>query len=161
MISRLASITRRRWGTEMIVACAVVLLAGCTGLSQAEKDSIRASVSAVLDAQVSAWNAGDIDEFMRTYWQSDELRFASGGTVKEGWEATLERYRTVYPDKAAMGQLTFDILDIQVVTREVAVVFGAWNLQRAQGDLSGLYTLLLHEINGRWLIVHDHTSRAR
>ena len=161
MISRLVSITRRRWGMETIVAGAVFLLTGCTGLSQAEKVSIRGSVTAVLGAQVAAWNAGDIDDFMETYWQSDELRFASGGTVKEGWEVTLERYRTVYPDKAAMGQLTFDILDIQVVTREVAVVFGAWNLQRAQGDLSGLYTLLLHEINGRWLIVHDHTSRAR
>ena len=161
MISRLASITRRRWGTEMIVAGAVVLLAGCTGLSQAEKDSIRASVTAVLGVQVAAWNAGDIDQFMQTYWQSDELRFASGGTVKVGWEATLERYRTVYPDKPAMGQLTFDILDIQTVARDVAVVFGAWNLQRAVGDLSGLYTLLVHEIDGRWLIVHDHTSTAR
>ncbi len=87
MISRIVSSTRRRWGTEMIAVGAVFLLTGCTGLSRAEKDSIRASVTAVLGAQVAAWNAGDIDQFMQTYWQSDELRFASGGTVKVGWEA--------------------------------------------------------------------------
>ncbi len=137
-----------------------LLLAGCAGLSEAEKDSIRASVTAVLDAQVAAWNAGDIDAFMKTYWPSDELRFASGGTVKEGWTATLERYRTTYPDRAAMGELRFDVLDLQVVARDVAMVFGAWNLRRAQGDLSGLYTLLVRRIDGQWLIVHDHTSRA-
>ncbi len=51
MISRIVSSTRRRWGTEMIAVGAVFLLTGCTGLSRAEKDSIRASVTAVLGGE--------------------------------------------------------------------------------------------------------------
>lgn len=156
-----SSVRRWRWEARLLEVSIVALFAGCAGLSGAKKESVRAAVREVLEAQVSAWNAGDIDEFMMTYWPSEKLRFASGGTVKEGWEATLERYRTTYPGKAAMGELTFDVLDIDVVARDVAIVFGAWKLSRAQDELSGLYTLVVKKIEGRWLVVHDHTSRAR
>ena len=157
---RIATWRTRATATRAALLAAGLLDAGCAGLTESERDSVRASVTAVLDAQVAAWNVGDIDAFMKTYWPSDELRFASGGTVKRGWTATLERYRTTYPSKAAMGELSFDVLDIQVLDRDAAMVFGAWHLQRAQGNLSGLYTLLVRRIDGRWLIVHDHTSMA-
>lgn len=153
--------SRGAWSHRVSAVLAVIVLfAGCVGPTPIEKDSIIASVTAVLAAQVAAWNAGDIERFMQTYWQSDDLCFASGGTVNRGWEATLERYRTTYPDRAAMGQLTFDLLDVQVLAEDAAVVFGSWRLRRAGEDLSGLYTLVIRKLDGRWLIVHDHTSVA-
>ena len=60
----------------------------------------------MLDAQVAAWNAGSVRGFMDGYARTDSLRFASGGTVHTGWQATLDRYRRSYPDHAAMGTLT-------------------------------------------------------
>ena len=77
-----------------------------------------AAVRQVLDEQVAAWNRGDIEGFMEGYWQSDSLRFASGGTVRYGWQETLEGYQRGYPDRAAMGTLTFSDLDVAMTAVE-------------------------------------------
>lgn len=118
----------------------------------------------VLTRQVEAWNAGDIDTYMAGYWQSEDLRFASGGSVQHGWQTTLERYHRSYPDRAAMGQLTFADLDIRLLHETHALVFGQWQLQRGgdYADIGGLFTLIFEYQREEqvWRIVHDHTSTA-
>ena len=78
------------------------------GDQESEAASLQAFAN-LLDAQVAAWNRGDIQGFMQGYWQSDSLRFASGGTVRRGWDDTLARYLSTYPDRSAMGQLAFEV----------------------------------------------------
>src|SRR5262245_32100078 len=51
-------------------------------------------IISVLEAQIAAWNRGDLEAFMQSYWQSPELRFASGSTPVRGWASALRRYRT-------------------------------------------------------------------
>jgi uncharacterized protein (TIGR02246 family) len=120
------------------------------------------AVRAVLKAQVAAWNAGNIEEFMNGYWQSDSLRFASSGSVKCGWKTTLERYKTTYPNKAAMGILTFTNLECTVLSADAAIVFGTWELQRTIDGKTdrphGLFTLTFRKLSQGWCIIHDHTS---
>lgn len=120
----------------------------------------RAAIRALLQDQVEAWNRGDIEAFMAGYARTDSLRFASGGNVYRGWQAALDRYRTTYPDRAAMGTLAFDRLDVQVLAPRTALVFGAWRLTRAADAPNGLFTLLLKRRPEGWRIVHDHTSSA-
>lgn len=112
----------------------------------------------VLDTQVQAWNTGNIEEFMQGYWQSDSLRFASGGNVKRGWKTTLERYQKSYPNKAAMGKLTFSNLEMTMLAPDAALVFGRWQLQREKDTPGGLFTLTFRKIGNDWKIIHDHTS---
>ncbi len=150
----------KRFNLKVFEVVLVALLAGCCTLSDDEKVGIRAAVGEVLEKQVAAWNAGSIDAFMTTYWASEKLRFASGGSVKHGWDATRERYRITYPDQEAMGEVTFDVHAVDVLAADAALVFGEWKLTRTADELSGLYTLIVRKIDGRWLIVHDHTSRA-
>jgi uncharacterized protein (TIGR02246 family) len=119
-----------------------------------------AEIRAVLEAQTAAWNRGDIDGFMQGYDQSDSLRFASGGTITRGWQAALERYKKHYPDRAAMGTLTFTLIEIKVLSPDAAVVFGQWELARAQDHPHGLFTLTLQRETEGWRIVADHTSSA-
>lgn len=121
------------------------------------------AVRAVLDAQVQAWNAGKIEDFMQGYWQSDSLRFASGGNVQRGWQMTLERYKKGYPDKTAMGKLTFSNLETSVLSTDAVLVFGKWELQREQDKTDkdrphGLFTLTFRKMAQGWKIIHDHTS---
>ncbi len=71
-------------------------VAGLVALGFAPVPEPKDAVRAVLDAQVAAWNKGDLDSFMAGYWKAPELSFYSGGTVTKGWEATLERYRKRY-----------------------------------------------------------------
>lgn len=140
-----------------------VSLAACTNTEpRAAPDRFEAAeaVRAVLDAQVAAWNQGSVRDFMDGYARTDSLRFASGGNVRTGWQATLDGYERSYPDGAAMGTLSFDSLDVRVLSPTWAVVFGRWRLDRAADTPHGLFTLLFEKRAEGWRIVHDHTSAA-
>ena len=119
-----------------------------------------ASIRAVLDAQVQAWNAGKLEEFMMGYWRSPKLTFFSGGRKLSGWDATLERYRKNYQSEGKeMGKLKFTDLDIQLLGASAAVVRGRFELTMSDGkELSGLYTLVFRKFTNGWKIIHDHTS---
>ncbi len=112
----------------------------------------------LLTVQTEAWNRGDLEGFMQTYWKSDSLMFIGKNGIKWGWQETLENYKKGYPDTTAMGKLSFDILVIKKLSPEYYYVVGKWMLFRTIGDLSGHYNLLLRKINGRWVIVADHSS---
>jgi len=118
-------------------------------------------IMAVLMEQQSAWNKGDIELYMKGYYKSDSLRFASGGNVTYGWETTLNRYKKGYPDKETMGILQFSEINIKLLSDESAMVFGKWELQRKQDHPWGLFTLIFKKTGCGWRIIHDHTSAAR
>jgi len=127
------------------------------GTSETEEDRILA----VLNAQEDAWNRGDIDGYMQSYWQSPDLRFASGGTVVHGWQATRDRYHARYSNRDLMGQLSTLDLEISLFgLGENAVAHGGWALARADDHPSGLFTLILRKIDGDWKIVSDTTTLA-
>lgn len=122
----------------------------------------RAAIRELLMRQQDAWNAGEIEAFMADYVKSDTLRFTSGASVRYGWNSALERYYTTYPDRAAMGTLTFDDLKIDVLSPEWALVFGSWHLVRGGEweDIGGVYTLLMTRTPDGWKVLYDHTSQA-
>jgi ketosteroid isomerase-like protein len=112
----------------------------------------------VMHNQQLAWNRGDIDAFMQGYWKSDSLLFVGTSAPAYGWQTTLDHYKKSYPDKAAMGILSFDILKVQVLDSENAFVLGAWHLKREKDMPGGYFTLWFRKIKGEWKIVADHTS---
>jgi uncharacterized protein (TIGR02246 family) len=112
----------------------------------------------LLSVQTEAWNRGDLEGFMQTYWKSDSLMFIGKNGVKWGWQETLDNYRKGYPDTVAMGKLSFEIIQVKRLSVMYFYVVGKWMLKRSMGDLSGHYDLLLRKIKGRWVIVADHSS---
>ncbi len=148
-----------------ILAGAVFLfVAACAtspaALTDKEKASETAAITALLEAQDVAWNKGDIDGFMQGYWQSPELRFASGGTVTRGYDQTVARYKTTYSTPGLMGTLETGDHEIIVLSPDAAIAHGHWQLTRAVDAPSGLYTLVLRKIDGNWRIVSDTTTSA-
>lgn len=129
-------------------------------ISVADKRASETAIRAVLARQAAAWNRGDIDAFMQDYWKSEQLRFASGGTVTRGWQGTIDRYKARYTDRAAMGTLSFTGLDVEVLAPDAAIVHGAWALERAGDRPSGLYTLVFRDFGAGWVIVSDTTTSA-
>ena len=67
-------------------------------------------IKKLMTTQSEAWNRGDIDGFMTTYWKSEKLQFIGSKGATYGWQNTLDRYKKSYPSKEAMGFLTFDII---------------------------------------------------
>ncbi len=147
----------RRALVGLLVACAAPSLA-----AEASPSDPRAGVRAVLDAQVEAWNRGDLEGFMAGYWRSPELVFCSGATVTKGWQATLERYRKRYQAEGReMGTLRFESVEVLPFGPDAAAVRGAFRLRMKDGqEPHGLFTLLVRRTDGAWRIVHDHTSSA-
>jgi ketosteroid isomerase-like protein len=111
-----------------------------------------------MNEQLNAWNSGNIDLFMHTYWQSDSLLFVGSTKPTYGWQTTLEHYKQAYPDTAAMGKLSFNLLQLKQLSPVYYFVMGEWHLKRSPGDLGGYFTLLFKKINDHWQIIVDHTS---
>jgi len=157
-----------------IAACAITVIVACIGniraqeiqdtesavridLESAVEDDVEA-IRNVLLTQQAAWNEGDYEGFMEGYWKSDSLTFASGGTFNRGWQTTLENYMIRYPDRAAMGVLTFTLYEIKLLSETDGFVFGRFELERGKDRPSGVFTLLLKKFGRDWKVVFDHTS---
>jgi ketosteroid isomerase-like protein len=116
------------------------------------------TIRSILSEQTVQWNNGNIDAFMKGYWNSDSLLFVGKSGATYGYNRTLQNYKKNYPDAANMGKLTFNILKVQQVASDCYFVLGKWALARTVGDVSGHYTLLFKKIGGQWVIVVDHSS---
>lgn len=126
-------------------------------LAQTNQEETKA-ITSMLRQQEIAWNQGNIPAFMQSYLPGEDLKFIGKNGITQGWKATLNRYLSAYPDRASMGQLAFDLLEIQQ-EGNMAWVLGHWQLTRPEkGDVGGHFTLLLRKVKGQWLIVRDHTS---
>lgn len=125
--------------------------------SESQKAKIADDIRAVMDKQAADWNRGDIPAFMEGYWKSDQLTFVSTRVTK-GWQQTLDNYKRSYPDKSAMGTLTFSDLEVTVLSKDAALVLGSWSLKREKDNPGGKFTLIFRKLKDGWRIVHDHTS---
>lgn len=117
------------------------------------------AIRAVLDAQVAAWNRGDLEGYMDGYQRSPDIVFISGDRVTRGWKTVLERYKRSYDTREKMGVLKFSDVEITILSTDAALVLGRWQL-RTKDEPRGRFTLLFRRTRDGWRIVHDHTSSA-
>lgn len=142
------------------VSCVTVIL-NLDVRGQSESDDqvkLREEIQQILDLQVEAWNDGNVDKFMETYWKSEKLSFSSGGKTTRGWQATLDRYKIRYDTREKMGTLSFDELEVSALGADHALVLGNWNLQRENDEPHGNFSLILKRFDNGWKIIHDHSS---
>jgi len=153
---------RRVWGA-LSLALGVFLLVQDRVFAKPtdEHKAEREAISAILSAQQTAWNRGDVDAFLVGYWRSPELTFSGSSGVARGWDGVRARYKKNYPDKTAMGKLDFSELEFRFLGPDVALVLGKWHLQREKDELGGVFTLVWQRFPDGWKIIHDHTSAVR
>jgi ketosteroid isomerase-like protein len=116
------------------------------------------AIRKLMSEQTTAWNRGNIDHFMKGYWENDSLMFIGKSGITYGWNNTLNNYKKGYPDTASMGKLTFTLIQVKMLSKEYYHVTGKWFLKRSVGDVAGYFTLLFRKISGRWVIISDHSS---
>ena len=136
----------------LIVICCLVTFAA-TAQNKNEQQ-----IKKMLAAQVTEWNKGNIEGYMKGYWDNDSLLFIGSKGPRYGYKETLEKYKLAYPDTAHMGKLTSTIISMQQLSADYYFILGSWALERSVGNVSGSYTLLLRKIKGVWVIVCDHSS---
>jgi ketosteroid isomerase-like protein len=139
-------------------AALLLALAACAG-SRTFTAADRVAIEMVLTTQQAAWNRGDLDAYMDGYARSPELVFTSGGQIRRGWDETARKYRERYgQDRSSMGTLDFEILGVQPLGADGAVVLGRWRLDGTPQAGGGVFSVVLERRPEGWRIVHDHTS---
>ena len=142
----------------ILLTMLLILGAMSVTFAQTKDEKIKSDVRKVMDEQVAAWNKGDIEGFMKGYWNSPQMTFVSGDNVTKGWQPTLERYKKSYDSRAKMGVLSFTDLEITVTSKGSAVVIGRFTLVRETDKPTGMFTLNFRKFKDGWKIILDHTS---
>ena len=133
------------------------LLLCATPLLFAQDGEIRA----MLANSQAAWNRGDLVAFASDYEDSPDTTFIGKEVTHGGTEAILARYRAHYPSREAMGTLTFSEIAVRVLTPDLVLANGKYELKRTAaggGDASGRFTLVIRKTPKGWKIIHDHSS---
>lgn len=89
-----------------------------------------ADVNQVLDEQLQGWNEGNIDKFMQGYIKDSSVRFITNKRVKTSWQEITDSYKKNYPNKDAMGQLSFYRDEVRWINESayIAQVIGRWQV---------------------------------
>jgi len=126
--------------------------------AQANKDE--KEIIDLLNRQTVSWNKGDLNEFMSGYWHNDSLMFVGKNGITYGYTNALNNYKKNYDSPEKKGKLFFEIIKVKKLSAEYYWVLGKYFLKRTIGDASGNYTLLFRKINGKWMIIADHSSSS-
>jgi uncharacterized protein (TIGR02246 family) len=129
----------------------------CTPLLFAQADDIRA----MMDKSQANWNRGDLAAFAADYEDSPDTTFVGKEVTRGGTAAVLARYQAHYPNREAMGTLTYSELSIRVLAPDIVLADGKFFLRRTAaggGDASGRFTLVIRKTPRGWKIIHDHSS---
>jgi uncharacterized protein (TIGR02246 family) len=121
----------------------------------------REDIHAMLKNSEAAWNRGDLVAFSEDYEDAPETTFIGRDVVRGGKKAILGRYRQRYPNREAMGALTFSEIEVRPLAAGLALATGKYELKRTAaggGDASGRFTLVLRKTPSGWKIIHDHSS---
>jgi ketosteroid isomerase-like protein len=151
-----------RLGFRTTCLLAAAITVGACAPKGPTPEAMVAAADAVDQAFLTAFNAGDVDALMATYWNSPELvnigLAGMGGLgwddTKAGWEMTL----------AALpgAQLAFDSPQ-NIAQGDVVLGWGKWTMTVPTGDgtamvLQGRYSDVKAMRDGKWVYVLDHAS---
>ena len=130
-----------------------------------------AAIRTLLAEQAASWSRGDVEEFVSAY--AEDALFVSPSGLTRGRDEVLGRYRRRYPDPAAMGRLSLDVIELRLTPGGVAPgpgcgaageVHGArvvarWTLgypeDAEREEATGLTLIVFERRGGEWWIVED------
>lgn len=160
----------RRHAARWLLAGGLVVLAACAPAvagryqaSSAERTTRQAEVTALLARAAADWNRGDLDAFVDDYLPGRETTFIGFRDVLRGPEAIRQSYAPRFAPGGMRDSLSFEIVDVDPLAPDVLNVIATYTLARSVGGRDsvtsrGPTSLVMRRVNGRWRIVHDHSS---
>jgi len=151
------------------LACALALLMPLAAAPATAQDApnplhtasrVELDIVKVVLAQEKAWNAGDIEGYVKGYKDSPDTLFI-GKSVSKGYSQIMTDYKRNYSSRGEMGTLTFTELEVHSLSDTFAVCLGNYHLDRSKkdgGPADGLFSLVLEKTGDGWKIVLDHTT---
>ncbi len=157
----------RKLGTPIIVVLVVILATGVTSALRravSAHDDNEKAVREVLEQEAAAFEKGDV-EALNKFWANDEWVsvFESGG-ADIGWANYRDHHLIPEMKELKNTKHTLSDIRVRVAVKTAWATFKyalAGDIKNRHIDVNGLGTAVLEERNGRWLIVHRHTSARR
>ena len=127
-----------------------------------------AEVRALLEKQIADWNRGDLEAFCAVY--APDAAFLSPDGYRSGRAEVQARYRSKYADRAAMGRLSLEIVEVRTVSGteftllgdavpgrvQGVSVMGRWKIERDQGEPASGGTMVVFRRAGEgWELIQD------
>lgn len=149
-----------------VVTALAVLLVGCartTASSAAVTPDVarsaRAEIAATFAHGARAWNAGNLDDFLSDYYPDTSTTYIARRGVLHGVEAIRGAYASRFGPGAQRDSLHFENLEVDVLAPDLANAIAWYVLMRGDSVTArGPTSLLMRKRDGRWRIVHDHSS---
>jgi uncharacterized protein (TIGR02246 family) len=131
--------------------------------SDAERATITNQIAAMLVRAAASWNRGDLDAFVDDYLPGDTTTFVGGRGIMRGTPPIRAAFAPRFAPGGVRDSLSFVLLDVDPLAPDVANVIARYVLARhvAGRDsvtASGPTSLVMRRVDGRWRIVHDHSS---
>ena len=159
--------SRQNWKFAATLACVLLMLCGTRLLAQPPTANplhtasrVELDVVKVVLAQEKAWNAGNLEDYVKGYKDSPDTIFI-GAQISRGYAQILEDYRHNYATRASMGTLAFSELEVHALSDTYVVCLGKYHLDRSKkdgGNADGTFSLVVEKTSDGWKIVLDHTS---
>jgi uncharacterized protein (TIGR02246 family) len=147
--------------TMSVLFCAVSAVAMTASVSaETPAEPVAQAIKQSLDASAAAWSAGDLKTFMKSYERAPGTRYVSSSGTIVGYDAIEAMYVSRFQKPgASFGKLTLELIDVKPLGSQYAFVVGRYHLKPDTGaEVTGITTLLFHQVGGRWLISSDHSS---
>lgn len=152
---------------RIAVVLAMVLGVGLTAAlarTASPDDASEKAVIEVLQQEAAAFEKGDV-EALNEFWANDEWVsvFESGG-ADIGWANYRDHHLAPEMKELKNTKHTLSDIRVRVAGKTAWATFKyalSGDIKERHIDVNGLGTAVLEERNGRWLIVHRHTSARR
>ncbi len=107
----------------------------------------------------AAGNRGDLDAFMSDYLPDERTSFVTNEGVLHGVDEVRSRYAPRFAPGGVRDSLSFEKVETDWLAPGVAYMNAVYVLSRGDSVVArGPTSLVLVRREGRWLIVHDHSS---
>jgi|SRR5688500_4311714 ketosteroid isomerase-like protein len=151
---------------RLLPSIALALTAACAssparpaGDGGAEAQRLHGELSSMLSQAAAAWNRGDLDAFMADYLPGDRTSFVTNQGVLHGIDEVRARYAPRFAPGGVRDSLSFARLETDWLAPGVAYLNAEYILSRGDSVVArGPTSLVLLRHEGRWRIVHDHSS---
>ncbi len=149
--------TRRR--SALILPLLFVLLAALAAFGADHGGGAEEIATRFLDESATAWNAGDLEAFCAFY--AEDAFFVSPKGTRQGRAEVLASYLKSYPDRAAMGRLSFELHEVRASSSlrrrgALLTIAARWRLDFEGKDSATGHTLIvLRRTSAGWRVVQD------
>jgi uncharacterized protein (TIGR02246 family) len=146
----------------------IAIMALCLAASQPAIASDEDDVLQVATNWAKAFNTGDVDLMTSLFWTApDATRFGpgnagafltkGGGSIIKFWKSTLASTKGAIAISTHHAQATMIGNNVAVLTLyAVSTYTDPTTKEQSIGHVRG--TFIVQKINGKWLIVHEHSS---